>query len=106
LIISIGWITQVASIPEAPPLTKGLTAGQTPRDLGFSSPICVDENESGKWKKMKKRGRERIENGDWAEMEQNLNLYNTLFFSSGFIYFRVSFCILGFSEIYGMDTTS
>lgn len=41
LIISIGCMTQVASIPEAPPLTNGLTVGQTPADLGFSSPISI-----------------------------------------------------------------
>jgi hypothetical protein len=30
----------VASIPDAPPLTKGLTVGHTPSDCGFfSSPI-------------------------------------------------------------------
>lgn len=28
--MSIGWMTQVASIPEAPPLTKGLTVFHTP----------------------------------------------------------------------------
>lgn len=46
LIMSIGWMTQVASIPEAPPLTKGLTVGQTPADLGFfSSPMSESERE-------------------------------------------------------------
>jgi hypothetical protein len=30
LTMSMGWMTQVASIPEAPPLTKGLTVFQTP----------------------------------------------------------------------------
>lgn len=39
LIMSIGWMTQVASMPEAPPFTKGLTVGHTPADFGFSSPI-------------------------------------------------------------------
>jgi hypothetical protein len=28
--MSMGWMTQVASIPEAPPLTKGLIVFQTP----------------------------------------------------------------------------
>lgn len=40
----MGWMTQVASMPEAPPLTKGLTADQTPETAGlgfFSSPIVV-----------------------------------------------------------------
>lgn len=37
----MGWMTQVASIPEAPPLTKGFTVGQTPADLGFSAAISV-----------------------------------------------------------------
>lgn len=35
--MSIGWITQVASIPEAPPLTKGFTAVQTPIGATFFS---------------------------------------------------------------------
>lgn len=55
LIISIGWITQVASIPEAPPLTKGLMVGQKPAATGlgfFSSPIVgiseVDERNEAK----------------------------------------------------------
>lgn len=55
LIISIGWITQVASIPEAPPLTKGLIVGQKPAATGlgfFSSPIVgvseVDERNEAK----------------------------------------------------------
>lgn len=40
LIMSTGWITQVASIPEVPPLTKGFTVGHTTLVLGFfSSPI-------------------------------------------------------------------
>ena len=37
LIMSIGWITQVASIPEAPPLTKGFTAVQIPIGATFFS---------------------------------------------------------------------
>ena len=40
--MSMGWITQVASIPEQPPLTKGLTVGQTPVGLeDFWSAIVV-----------------------------------------------------------------
>lgn len=38
----MGWMTQVASIPEAPPLTKGLMLGQTLEggdEAFFSSPI-------------------------------------------------------------------
>lgn len=41
LIISMGWMTQVANMPEAPPFTKGFTDGHTPFDLGFSSPISL-----------------------------------------------------------------
>ena len=48
MIISMGWITQVASIPEVPPLTKGFTVGHTPMDLAFfSSPILGFERMSG-----------------------------------------------------------
>ena len=44
----MGWITQVASIPEVPPLTKGFTVGHTPMDLAFfSSPILGFERMSG-----------------------------------------------------------
>jgi len=35
----MSWITQVASMPDAPLLTKGLTAGHTPMDFGLSFPI-------------------------------------------------------------------
>ena len=44
----MGWMTQVASIPEVPPLTKGFTVGHTPMDLAFfSSPILGFERMSG-----------------------------------------------------------
>lgn len=44
----MGWMTQVASIPEDPPLTKGFTVGHTPMDLAFfSSPILGFERMSG-----------------------------------------------------------
>ncbi len=44
----MGWMTQVASIPEVPPLMKGFTVGHTPRDLGFfSSPILGFERKGG-----------------------------------------------------------
>jgi len=39
--MSIGWITQVASIPEAPPLTKGFTVVQTLIGAFFSSAISL-----------------------------------------------------------------
>lgn len=52
----MGWMTQVASIPEVPPLMKGFTVGHTPRDLGFfSSPILGFERKGGlgaqKWER-------------------------------------------------------
>lgn len=54
MIISIGWMTQVASIPAVPPLTKGLIVGQTPEALGFfSSPIFL------RFKAIENRGREK-----------------------------------------------
>lgn len=40
--ISMGWMTLVASMPEAPPLTKGLTVGHTPPAGFLSSPISAD----------------------------------------------------------------
>jgi hypothetical protein len=33
----MGWMTQVASIPEAPPLTKGLMVFQTPPGAGAAA---------------------------------------------------------------------
>ena len=62
LIISMGWMTQVASMPEAPPLTNGFTVGQTPPDLGFSSPI------SSRHSKLNKPTRKRAfvkAGGEW-----------------------------------------
>lgn len=51
LTISIGWMTQVASIPDAPPLANGFTIPHTPAAadalFGFESPISpilINEN--------------------------------------------------------------
>lgn len=35
----MGWMTQVASIPDAPPFTNGFTLGHTPPNFGFASAI-------------------------------------------------------------------
>ena len=62
MIISMGWITQVASIPEVPPLTKGFTVGHTPMDLAFfSSPILGFERMSGLGAQKGERERAREE---------------------------------------------
>ena len=58
----MGWITQVASIPEVPPLTKGFTVGHTPMDLAFfSSPILGFERMSGLGAQKGERERAREE---------------------------------------------
>lgn len=44
LIMSTGWITQVASIPDVPPLMNGFTVDQTPVDFGFSCAIVSDSH--------------------------------------------------------------
>uniref|UniRef100_J3N7Y1 Uncharacterized protein n=1 Tax=Oryza brachyantha TaxID=4533 RepID=J3N7Y1_ORYBR len=35
--MSMGWMTQVASIPEAPPLAKGFTVFHTPLDASVAA---------------------------------------------------------------------
>jgi hypothetical protein len=61
LIISMGWMTHVASIPDAPPLTKGFTVGHTPPALGFfASPILLVDSKSESWElKARERAGER-----------------------------------------------
>ena len=60
----MGWITQVASIPEVPPLTKGFTVGHTPMDLAFfSSPILGFERMSGLGAQKGEREREQGKRG-------------------------------------------
>lgn len=49
--MSMGWMTQVASIPEAPPLTKGLIVGHTLLGFDFSSPISKCESDLGERKR-------------------------------------------------------
>lgn len=54
----------MASIPEAPPLTKGLTVGQTPPLFFFSSAIVLlqrSREKRGPKKKKKKTERPRNE---------------------------------------------
>lgn len=61
--MSIGCITQVASIPDAPPLTNGFTVVQTPTLFAFSSPIFlqkdpIEENRTTE-ERRRSKGRER-----------------------------------------------
>jgi hypothetical protein len=59
-------MTQVASIPDAPPLTKGFTVGHTPVALDFfSSPIIFLDSKSGRLGAQREREREskRKKNG-------------------------------------------
>lgn len=73
----MGWMTQVASIPDAPPLINGLTVGHTPPiSFGFSSPILIrfDENQ----KKGREKG-DRISERD-SDGEQMSNSGTTLVF--------------------------
>ncbi|RWW86598.1 hypothetical protein BHE74_00004617 [Ensete ventricosum] len=56
----MGWMTQVASIPEAPPLTKGLTVLHTPDWLfGFPSAISTQRERERGDANGRKKGRER-----------------------------------------------
>ena len=57
MIISMGWMTQVASIPEAPPLTKGFTVLQTADWLfGFESPISIRTKSNKECEKRERNG--------------------------------------------------
>lgn len=59
-------MTQVASIPDVPPLTKGFTVGHTPVGLDFfASPILFLDSKTERLGAQRERGREskRKKNG-------------------------------------------
>lgn len=67
MIMSMGWMTQVASIPEAPPFTKGLIVGQTPLGFGFSSPISFESQTDRKRERGKKSGCRDQDTGSFSK---------------------------------------
>lgn len=65
LTMSMGWITHVASMPEAPPLTKGLMVVQTPDwVLSFASAIAAPKEwEVEEGEEEEDEGAEKLEKG-------------------------------------------
>jgi hypothetical protein len=66
-----GWMTQVASIPDAPPLTKGFTVGHTPVALDFFwSPILFLDSKTERLGAQRERGRDSKRKKKWLPQKK------------------------------------